>query len=595
MKKLLMVVLLAIVGILAGCSDATFPVLTSLTITSTPDPATVPAGMTVQFTAQGTFSDGKTSDLTSLVTWSSSDPSVASLSQGASTKEAGAQPTGGGLATTYTAGTSTITASVASAAGTVTSTSTLTVTAADLVSIVVIDRSVVYPAPTSVTTAQIAKGTSDQFYAYGVYTDGAEILLPLNTVTWSSTPLTAATISNTGRATGISSVGSPATITATANNLEDVAVSGTASLIVTDATLSAVVVSPKLRTIAPLSRLQFTATGLFSDSTVQDITADANWSTSDATKATVSNSAPSNGLVTAVAASPSVTISAALGAPTGSSTLIVSGASLTAITLTPATSGVAIGSTLLLQAVGTFSDTSTQPINAAAAWTITPSDGSIATVSQLGVVTGVAAGTATVKAQIGTVSKTATLTVQPLTSIAITAPTTSTIALGTQTQFVATATLADTTTQDVSSSVTWVSSTPTVATISNTPGSAGWATGISAGTSQISAVLDDLAATPVTQLTVTSATLASLAITSPATAQNIPLGKTQQYQATGTFSDASTQDLTNQVVWTSSDTPVAVINNSGLATTTNAGTTTIKAAADIDGNTASDQQALTVH
>ena len=79
-----------------------------------------------------------------------------------------------------------------------------------------------------------------------------------------------------------------------------------------------------------------------------------------------------------------------------------------------------------------------------------------------------------VKAQLGAVSQTAVITVQSVTSVAIT-PNPATIAQGTTQQFKATATLADGTTQDVSSSVTWISTAPTIATISNFP--AGQATG----------------------------------------------------------------------------------------------------------------------
>jgi len=39
----------------------------------------VPAGSTQQFRATGTYTDGSTADLTAGVTWSSSDPSVATV------------------------------------------------------------------------------------------------------------------------------------------------------------------------------------------------------------------------------------------------------------------------------------------------------------------------------------------------------------------------------------------------------------------------------------------------------------------------------------------------------------------------------------
>jgi hypothetical protein len=58
----------------------------------------------------------------------------------------------------------------------------------------------------------------------------------------------------------------------------------------------------------------------------------------------------------------------------------------------------------------------------------------------------------------------------------------------------------------------------------------------------------------------------------------IQTGATQQFTATGTYSDSSTQNITNQVTWTSSNTSVATINAAGLATGVAAGSTTISAA-----------------
>ncbi len=61
-----------------------------------------------------------------------------------------------------------------------------------------------------------------------------------------------------------------------------------------------------------------------------------------------------------------------------------------------------------------------------------------------------------------------------------------------------------------------------------------------------------------------AATLQSIAVT-PAN-PSIAKGLTQQFTATGTFSDNSTQNLTAQVTWASATTATATINSSGLAT-----------------------------
>ena len=78
-----------------------------------------------------------------------------------------------------------------------------------------------------------------------------------------------------------------------------------------------------------------------------------------------------------------------------------------------------------------------------------------------------------------------------------------------------------------------------------------------------------------TTLTVTAAALTSIAVTP--TSASIIAGGTQPFTATGTYTDGSTQDLTNSVAWSSSNTGVATINNTGLATAQGSGMTTIGA------------------
>lgn len=63
--------------------------------------------------------------------------------------------------------------------------------------------------------------------------------------------------------------------------------------------------------------------------------------------------------------------------------------------------------------------------------------------------------------------------------------------------------------------------------------------------------------------------------------QSISTGANQQFIATGTFSDSTTQDLTSQVTWTSSDPAKTAINGNGLATGIAAGTAIITATSGI--------------
>jgi hypothetical protein len=55
-------------------------------------------------------------------------------------------------------------------------------------------------------------------------------------------------------------------------------------------------------------------------------------------------------------------------------------------------------------------------------------------------------------------------------------------------------------------------------------------------------------------------------------------GTTQQFSATGTYSDGTTQNLTSTVTWTSGTPAIASINSAGLASALSAGTSTITAA-----------------
>ena len=168
-----------------------------------------------------------------------------------------------------------------------------------------------------------------------------------------------------------------------------------------------------------------------------------------------------------------------------------------------------------------------------------------------------------------------TVTVQSagtLQSIAVT-PANPSVAAGLTEQFDATGTYSDGSTQDLTTQVTWASATTSVATISNASGSQGLATAIAQGSSTISATLGSIAGS--TTLTVTAPVLQSIAVT-PAS-PSVPKGLTQQFTATGTYSDNSTQDLTSQVTWASATTSVATINTAGLATAVATGTSSISA------------------
>jgi hypothetical protein len=189
---------------------------------------------------------------------------------------------------------------------------------------------------------------------------------------------------------------------------------------------------------------------------------------------------------------------------------------------------------------------------------------------------GQSAGPATITATYQGISGIANVLVtpSPLSSIAI-APPAASVPVGVATQFNAIGTFADSSTQNLTSSVTWSSSQPSVGTVSNANNRQGIATGIGQGTTDISAVFASVVSTTPAVLTVTNATIQSIAVTpNPASAA---AGTPVTFTATGTFSGGIVIDLTGQVSWTSSVATVATINNIGLANAASPGTTNITA------------------
>ena len=153
------------------------------------------------------------------------------------------------------------------------------------------------------------------------------------------------------------------------------------------------------------------------------------------------------------------------------------------------------------------------------------------------------------------------------------APTNSSIQPGTTQNFTATGTFAvNGGTGDITTQTTWTSSDTTIVTIDNT----GLAKGIKFGTVTIAGSCQCY--TSKTNLTVSSnaVSLTSIAVT-PANA-TVKAGLTQQFTATGTYSNGTTNNITSSAVWSSSDSTVATISSSGgLATGVAAGSATITA------------------
>jgi 6-phosphogluconolactonase (cycloisomerase 2 family) len=284
-------VLLGLMGLLAACGGgggggtpsgggggggSTPVTLSSITVAPKgTGGATVVAGLTLQFTATGLYSDGTQKDLSSTVTWISSDTSKATISTA-------------GLVTGVAAGPSTIAATLTSAtAASVSGQDALTVAPPNLLSITVASKG------TGVAT--VVAGLTLQFTATGVYSDSTQKDLS-SMVTWTSSDKSKAIISISGLVTGVAA--GPSTITATFTSATAASVAGQDALTVAPPNLLSVVISPNNPSVPVGRDLQFSAIGTYTDGTTKDLTASVAWTSDTLATATISGT---TGLAKAVA------------------------------------------------------------------------------------------------------------------------------------------------------------------------------------------------------------------------------------------------------------------------------------------------------
>ncbi len=228
------------------------------------------------------------------------------------------------------------------------------------------------------------------------------------------------------------------------------------------------------------------------------------------------------------------------------------------------------GKTITFQAYGNYGGGLQFVLTNLATWNSSLT--SAVTIATTGSATTLSPGTSTITAAYqGITSNSATVIVTqfPLVSIAVT-PSTAKVPQTVTTQFQAKGTFSDGSTQILTSYATWATNPSSVATISS-----GNATGVSPGQAAVTAVFAGIVNSTPATLTVTNATLVSIAVT-PANA-SVAAGVQVTYRAVGTFSDQSQADITSQATWTSSDVTVAAIASTGVASTVKPGQVTITA------------------
>lgn len=430
----------------------------------TPKNSTVPAGLTQQMRADAVLEDSTVIDVTTnrALTWTSSDTTVATIDAN-------------GLVTGLVAGTVTITAEgVNNDGSTVTDTATVTVTDAVVTALQV--------TPTNETTPV---GLTKAFTAKAIFSDNSTRIVTNDpALTWSTSDADIASIT-TGQASGGNGVAkgeSQGTVTITAKGTAaGTTFEGSATLIVTDAVVTRLEVTPTTETTPVGLEKAFKATAVLSDKTAIDVTDDAavTWRSEDTGIATVvSGQTSGNGVATGVVSGDTVITAEATVDGTvlsDSATLTVTNAVITELKVTPTTDTVPVGLSKPFTATAILSDGKTTiDVTDSSAISWTTSEPSIATIDALGLATGIAVGEVTVKAtgvtpEGTTVSDTATLQVTDavIQRLQVT-PVTETTPVGLSKPFMATAILSDgVTTLDVTNdpAISWSSSNLDIATI----------------------------------------------------------------------------------------------------------------------------------
>ena len=507
-----------------GQNDSTGITVTTSTLESiqvSPVNESVAKGLNVQYSAIGIYSDNTKTDLTQHATWKSSNTPVATVDSG-------------GRAHGVDVGETTISAFF----GGLSASTTLTVTAATVTSLQVTPADNIVP-----------KGATGHYTATVYYTDDSTRDVTKD-ATWESSNTDVAHITTSGENAGYVRAleGGKSTITAYFEGQ-----SNSTGVTVTTATLESIQVTPVNESMAKGLDVQYSAIGIYSDNTKEDLTQHATWQSSDTAVATIDSDGEAYGVDVG-----DTTISASFGGLSASTTLTVTAATPTSLQVTPPDESVPKGTTGHYTATVYYSGNSSRDVTKEAIWESSNTDVAYITTSgeNAGYGEALESGTSTITAHFeGENDSTGvTVTTATLESIQVT-PVNESIAKGLNVQYSAIGIYSDNTKVDLTQHATWKSSDTAVATID----SDGAAHGVDAGDTTISASFGGLSAS--TTLTVTAATPTSLQVT-PAN-KTVPKGATGHYTATVYYTDDSTRDVTQESTWDSSNADVAHITTSG--------------------------------
>ena len=261
--------------------------------------------------------------------------------------------------------------------------------------------------PTNLTSITISpsnisflSGSILRLTATGTMANGTTQVL--QSVTWTSSDSTVATVTNdssdSGFAYGVAN--GSITVSACAGTI-----CGSTNLIVGPPAPVSITLSPTNSTVPAGLPTAFSVTEGLSDGTSQQVaSATVTWNSTAPQVASVDT----NGVVTTHGAG-TATIQASLGALGSSANVTVTAPAPTSITVTPALGGTTVGGVVQLAAIATYTDGSTGNVTAGASWSSSAS--TVATASSGGLITGKSVGLAPITATINGLSGSASVNV----------------------------------------------------------------------------------------------------------------------------------------------------------------------------------------
>ncbi|WP_429886515.1 Ig-like domain-containing protein [Geoalkalibacter halelectricus] len=407
----------------------------------------------------------------------------------------------------------------------------------------------------SAPLARLAQGTSTPLRATGNFSGRFNRDITADAL-WSSDNPEVAEVSNQSPTRGRVTALTPGSVLIRA---EFEGISETIEISVTDDPITGLVIEPgQVEVPQGLSR-QLKAVGSFAGGD-QDLTFDVVWSSQNTAVAEVSNALDAKGLLRGIAPG-DTQVSAAFDGTEATLAVTVTEAQLQSLRIAPTDPTLANLVIFDFEAIGTFSSGEELDLTNDAQW----SSGNTATARvgntqpDKGRVTTLVPGTTTITARLSDLTAVNNLIVvgSPAVGLSLT-PSQPILALDTSLQMEARALLQTGGTREVSELVTWTSSSPNVATISNAPGQRGLIRAQSAGEAQILAVLGEFEVD--VRLVVSATNFSALEIV-PFETLTLPLGTSHMFSARGVFPNGTRQDITRDATWSSSAPNIAEVHN----------------------------------